>query len=332
MRRLDARRALRALALVGSFVSTLLAGSTATAQSLDDLQLRKASSATRLGFGFVGLIEGASGLNADRPEGYVSLFASPQLKVGPALRFKLNLSANAGLLARQENQGWFLDDWSLEVAHNRLAVLLRDHVTLSARARYYLPLSKASRDSGSYGQLRGYGKALATAGRWFFSSELSVFKGLHEYTTWAPDSTAGSEAWFQEAGRDFAVDNNSSYGFGEVLTAGATVLPGLDLSLTWGLYQDRRYQPDAGHGDEWGSSYLQRARATAWDHRFRFVLDATYCLGGIRRLPWAALKRTFVSLGYSIYAPQLQNEGHDRSLNPFNAKYALVYTDVSFIY
>jgi hypothetical protein len=67
------------------------------------------------------------------------------------------------------------------------------------------------------------------------------------------------------------------------------------------------------------------------------VSDATYNLGA---LPWLSpgrfrdkvLSRTFLSLGYYILAPQLQNGGRERSLNPFNPKYAKVYLDLMVIY
>ena len=94
---------------------------------------------------------------------------------------------------------------------------------------------------------------------------------------------------------------------------------------------------DEGHGDLSGSSFVTRPRITAWNHFFRFVADATYNLGA---LPWLSsgrlkdkvLSRTFLSLGYYILAPQLQNGGRERSLNPFNPKYANVYLDLMVVY
>ncbi len=304
----------------------------ADAQSLDDLELRKRSTKTRLGFGFLGLLETAAGFNRDRPELSNLLLLAPQLEIGDKMRLRLNVGLIANWLHRQENP-WDMTDVSIQFAHLNLYTERVTGVGFSGLVRYYFPTSKESRNNSSHGQLRAIGKASRAFGPVFLSLELNGQKYFSKYTTWNPASCTGLYC----GGFDEVIDNNASYGFGETLTATVTPLAGLDLSAIGGMYQARAYQPDEGHGDQWGSPDVQHPRSTTWAHSFRFVLDATYGLGSLPWLPRSSLKKTilsktFVSLGYSILAPQLQNGGRERSLNPFNPKYASAYLDVMVLY
>jgi hypothetical protein len=303
--------------------------SVSAAQSLDDLELRKRRRQTKIGFGVLGLVENAVGLNRDRPEGTTLFFVAPQLKIGDRMRLRLNAAFYASWLDRQPNP-WDFNDISLQFSHLGFYKDPWLGVSFSGYARYYLPTSKASRNADSYGQLRLTGKASrALFGRLFLAFELNGQKYFSRYTTWDTEDSYRS-------GRDEFIENNTSYGLGQTFTATVTTLPGLDVSAIYSLYQSRHYQPDEGHGDSSGSSYLDDPRRTLWVHSFRFILDATY---GIGNLPWvqrserlkgSLLSRTFVSLGYAILAPQL--EGDRRNLNPFNPKYASAYLDLLVVY
>jgi hypothetical protein len=43
------------------------------------------------------------------------------------------------------------------------------------------------------------------------------------------------------------------------------------------------------------------------------------------------LPNTYLSFGYSIYAPRLMNSGRESNLNPFDPLYAQLYFDIDFI-
>lgn len=321
--------------LVCGLLAALVA-STASAQSLDDLELRKRQRQAKIGFGVLGLVENAVGLNRDRPQGSTLFFVAPQLKIGDRMRLRLNAAFVACWLGRQANP-WDFNDISLQFSHLGFYKDPWAGIQFSGYGRYYLPTSKASRNAGSYGQLRLVGKASRSLfGRLYLAFELNGQKYFHRYTTWDTNESVGSADWYSGSGRDELIENNANFGLGQTLTATVTAMPGLDLSTIYGLYQTRQYQPGEGHGDSYGSSLLDDPRQTRWAHSFRMILDATY---GIGSLPWvqrserlksSLLSRTFVSLGYAILAPQL--DGDHRNLNPFNPKYASAYLDLMVIY
>jgi hypothetical protein len=306
-----------------------------SAQSLDDIELRKRKTQTKLGFGFLGLLDTSVGLNRNRPEVQNLLYLAPQLKIGDKMRARLNFGAIRNWLDRQDNP-WDLMDLSLQFSHLGFYTERHTGIAFSGYARWYFPTSKQSRDSGNIGQLRGVGKASRSFGPVYLSFELNLQKYFYRWTTWNTEESLGSEEWVRSAGRDGYIDNNASYGFGETFTAAVTALPGLDLSAIYGLMQTRPYQPDETHGDASGSTYLDSPRVTSWAHSFRLILDATYNLGALppiarsARLKDSLLAKTFVSLGYACLAPQLQN-GH-RDLNPFNPKYSYAYFDLMVLY
>jgi hypothetical protein len=314
-------------------LSLLLAAHPARAQSLEELELRKRTEQQSVGFGFLGIIETAAGLNRDRPEVSSLLLLAPQLKIGDRMRLRLNLGFVWTYLQRQPNPT-DLTDFSLQFAHLGLYREPWSQVLFSGYARWYFPTSKASRNASLYGQLRLVGRASRAFGPLYLALELNGQKYFHRHTTWATDETPGSADWLRSAGREDYLENNTSFGLGQTFTASLSPLRGLDLSLIWSFYQSRHYPADGGHADGYGSSYLERPRQTGWSHSYRFVADATYGLGA---LPWPegarwrrALCRIFLSLGYYSLAPQLQEGG--RRIDPFDPRYARLYFDLMVIH
>lgn len=321
------RRLLLAAIIILS--SALAIPRSATAQSLDDLELRKRQKQSRFGFGVLGLFETSTSLNRDRPTLTNLLYVAPQLKIGDRLRVRLNAGVYRHWLARQANP-WDLTDISLQVSH--LGIYREPHsgILLSGSLRYALPTSKTSRNAGSYGQLRGMFKLSRTLfSRLFLASEFSLFKSFHDKTTW--DTAEGDTGAFSGGGSyDAFVRNNLSYGFSEQLTASVKVFSGLDLSLIGALLQGRQYEGEAHAG--------LPARRTVWLHHMRFVIDATLSLGALAGVDskeasgaGKLLARSYLSLGYALFAPQLR-DGDGRSLNPFDARYASAYLDLLVIY
>ena len=308
------------------------------AQSPEDIELRKSAGQTKLRFGAIGVLEDSIGLNKDRPEHQMSLYVAPALKIGAAMRAQVNFRFGRDMLSRMDNYGWWYDDLSIEFAHNQIYKEPVTGITFSGRVRYYVPMSKQSRLEGSLGQLRGYLKTSVSLWKFYLAAELNGQKYFHKHTTWDTGETPGSSAWYHQGGRDEAIDNNSSFGFGETFTATFTPFDGLDLSVIWGLYQNRRYQPSKDHSADWGSSFLQDARWTTWSHNAKFIADVTYGIGAIpgistsEVLKDSVLNNFYLSAGYYSLAPQLQLEGAKRSLNPFNPKYASIYFDLTFVY
>ncbi|MBI5525072.1 MAG: hypothetical protein HY897_01980 [Deltaproteobacteria bacterium] len=310
------------------------------AQSIEDIQLKKeAGEKTTLGFGFLSTLEGAAGLNRDRPEYLATIYLAPQLKIGATMRAQLNVTVNRAALDRQDNAyGWYQDDFSLEFGHLKIWQEKRSGIALSASARYYIPVSKMSRDANSYGQARGYLKLSTTLWKFYLAAEGNVQKYFNEYTTWDTSEQPGTTDWFRQAGKDEYIENNTDYGFGETYTLGFSALEGLDLSLIWAMYQSRRYPTGVRNGDISGSSYLQEPRWTTWSHMYRFAADATYGIGAIpavassEMLKDSLLSNLYVSFGYNILAPQLKRGGAERNLDPFDPKFAALYFDLTFVY
>ncbi len=322
------------------FILMLLIPSFLIAQSLEDIQLKKKEEKPPMfDMGFLGTLEGSAGLNADRPEYYSVVYVAPQLKIGQFMRFQLNMTMNRAILERQENAfSWTPEDFSFEFAHLRIFQEPFTKISFSARARYYIPTSKPSQDAGSYGQLRGYVKASYTVWRLYLAAEFNAQKYFNEYYTWDTKEETGTQKWYHQAGKDEYIENNTSYGFGETYTASVNITDGLDFSLIWGMYQSQKYSPDDGHPEASGSSYLQLPRNTVWGHTYRFAADLTYGIGNIpfirdsEVLKGTPVPNMYISLGYSIFAPQLKNGGRESNLNPFDPKYAQVYADLSLIF
>lgn len=310
------------------------------AQSLEDIQLKKKEEKPPvLDMGFLGTLEGSMGLNIDRPEYYSIVYVAPQLKIMQYMRLQLNMTMNRAILERQDNAfSWTPEDFSLEFAHLRVFQEHFTKISISARARYYIPTSKRSQDANSYGQFRGYIKLSYVIWRLYLAAEFNAQKYFNEYYTWNTDEEPGTEKWYHQAGRDEYVENNTSYGFGETYTASINIIEGLDFSLIWGMYQSCKYSPDEGHIESSGSSYLKLPRNTVWDHTYRFAIDLTYGIGTLpviknsQSLKGTPIPNLYISFGYSIFAPQLKNGGRESNLNPFDPLYSQLYADLSFIF
>ena len=332
-----AGRGKRQRLVVGLGLLGLACSRVAQAQSIDDLELRKRQAQTKIRFGLLGVLETAASLNADRPTLTNFLFVAPQLKIGDRWRLRLNMGAYRHWLARQANP-WDFSDLSLQLTDLKLYRERLSGILLSGYLRYSLPTSKASRNADSYGQLRAQLKlSRALGSRLFLAVELGGHKNFHRLTAWSPSSGQSADSWTHAGFYDAYVENNVSFGFDESLTFGVSLLRALDFNLVAGLYQQRQYDgADAG---------ARGARQTTWLHYQRFVVDLTANLGGLLRPAGNArsdrqstsgpssslLSMSYLSLGYALFAPQLR-DGLDRSLNPFDPRYAAAYLDLMVIY
>jgi hypothetical protein len=325
-------RALGYRHLIGLLAATLLLqhAAVAQAQSLDDLELRKRKRQARVSFGMLGLLETSTSLNRDRPTLTNLLFVAPQLKIGDRLRLRANLGVFRHWLDRQPNP-WDLTDWSLQLSHLGLYREKHSGLLLSGYLRYAFPTSKASRNAGSYGQLRGMLKVSRSFLRRFFVAlELTGRKNFHGTTSWDTSDQQPGASWSSAGSFDAFVQNNVSFGFGQTLTGSASLLPGIDFNAIFGLLQGRQYAAEPRDG--------LPARQTRWQHAMRFVLDLTLSLGPLSKIDIkrggfgrGLLARSFVSFGYALFAPQLRGE-MGRSLNPFDPRFASLYLDLIVVY
>jgi hypothetical protein len=301
---------------------------------MDSIELRKSRhSKLKLGFAFIGLYEQSVGTNADRPDVTSWLYLAPQLKIGDKLRARINFGFMKYWLDRQDNP-WDMMDIQLQLGHLRLYREKYTGIDFSGHLRYYIPVSKQSRNEGSYGQLRGTAKMARTFGKKFYASfEFNLQKYFHRYTTWSTDETQGATDWYRTADRSDYVDNNADYGMGETFLGTFSPIDGLDLSVIYGLMQTRQYEGGSA-SDRYGSS-LVNGRMTRWVYGSRLYLDATACLS---LLPWwkdsyakqQILNRSYVSVGYANISPQLYN-GHTH-YTPFDPIFGYAYLDLMFMY
>lgn len=304
--------------------------SEARAQSIDDLELRKRKKQGRIGFGLLGLFETATSLNGDRPTLTNLLFLAPQMKIGDRIRLRLNAGLIRNWLDRQPNP-WDMTDLSLQLSHLGFYREKHSGLLFSGYLRYAFPTSKASRNAESYGQLR----AMLKVSRSFFSRlfvalEVTGRKNFHRYTTWNTSDQQTAPSWTGGGAFDAYVQNNISYGFAQTLTTSLSVIQGLDFNAIFGLRQGRQYAADAVDG--------RPARQTRWEHQIRFVLDLTASLGALTEVDTKAggfgrglLARSFVSVGYALFAPQLRG-GMGGDLNPFDPRFASLYLDLMVVY
>jgi hypothetical protein len=302
---------------------------------MDDIELRKARAArVKLGFAFIGLYETSFGLNRDRPEGTSLFYLAPQLKIGEKMRARLNFGFMANYFLDTQSNPWDFMDLQLQLGHLGLYREKHTGVDFSGHVRYYVPISKASREAGSFGQLRGTGKLSRTFwNKLYLAFELNLQKYFARYTTTStlvPEP--GTVEWKHHGARDEYIENNASYGFGETFTVTYTPIPGLDLSVIYGLMQARQFGGSDEH-PEWALD--GRARMTRWDYATRLYLDATV---GLSMLPWwkgkffrdQILERTYLSIGYANLSPQLW-DGHTH-YTPFDPRFAQAYLDLMILY
>ena len=291
------------------------------AQSIEELELRQAEEEAfereegtealglPLGFGLQAILENGTGINRDRPTSYTFLYLAPQLKLLGTLRFQANLGLIVNHLAREPNP-WNLTDWALQLSDLSIWKERVSGINVSGYLRYSFSSSVESRNHDRYGVLRANLKLGRSIGPFYLSAELNGLRFFHRYTTSDPSR------WIEEGN----MVSNPEWGLNERVTIGYSPTSRLTLSVVWAMTQLSDYE---GSGSELSGSLFARARSTdIWEHTFNCVLDMTYSLGDA----------VYLSGGYSILAPQIQNGGHDRSIDPFNPKYGQVYVDLVLLY
>lgn len=293
------------------------------AQSLEELELKKSAGeedgagGLNLGFGVTALLENGTGLNRDRPDSSTLLMLSPQLKAFKTVRLQADLRLLMNHLERAENP-WDLPDWGLKLADLQIWKDPWAGIGLSGYVSYSFPTSIGSRNRTRYGVARANLKLGRSFGPVYVSAEANGMRYFHEYTS--SDTTE-----WQEEGN---IQNNPGWGLNQRYTLSYSPTQRLSLSLIWSMTQLFDAQADDdGAEDPWalsssGGSYSSSRLTDVAEHSYLAVADMTYGLSD----------NLFVAAGYAAQAPQLQNGGHDRSLNPFNPKYSQLYVDLMFIY
>lgn len=306
----------------------LLAGGSgeARAQSLEDLELKKAEAKRKaallkkkkktwkddLAFGFLGIAETATGINRDRPTVYTLLWAAPQFKYKNIYRLQLNMGFYGYYLDRDPNP-WDLTDWSLQLSALRLYREKVTKLSFSGNLRYYMPTNKKSRNNDSHGALRALFKVTRSWWKLYFGLELMAYYYFSKYATTDPDR------WWDQN----YMQSNPWATLAQRIIISYAPIKRLTLSFLWTWYQTMDHYPTEPY-DGVGSSFVadRPRRNNKWDYSWACIFDVTVNV-------W---KYFHVALGYSIFAPALQNSGADVSYNPFDAKYGQVYLDLMMIY
>ena len=307
------------------------------AQSLEDLELKKAAKKKKaakskakkdpaggvkkkmqvkkksdFSFGFLGIAETAASINRDRPSVFTLLWLAPQLKYKQIYRLQLNMGFYGYYLDRDPNP-WDLTDWSLQLSALRLYKEKYSGIALSGNFRYYMPTSKNSRNNGSDGSVRALLKLTRSVWKLYFGLELMFYYYFSKYTTADPDR------WWDPS----YIDSNPQATLAQRAIVSYTPIKKLTFSFLWTWYQSQDYAPDKAY-EGVGSSLVNEdpRKNDLWDYSWSCIFDVTYNV-------WSHF---YVAGGYSIFAPALQNGGHDVSYNPFNPKYGQVYLDLIMIY
>ncbi len=294
----------------------------AGAQSLEEIELKKAEeegggSGLGLGFGVTALLENGTGLNRDRPDSSTLLMLSPQLKAFKTVRLQADMRLLMNHLERAENP-WDLPDWGIKLADLMIWKEPFSGIGLSGYVSYSFPTSVGSRNRTRYGVARANLKLGRSFGPVYVSAEANGLRYFHKYTTTDPNQ-------WQEEGN---MVSNPGWGLNQRYTLSYSPTQRLSLSLIWSMTQAFDATADSeGNEDPWALSTSTGAYGTSRhsdvaDHSWLAVADMTYGLSD----------NLYVAAGYAAQAPQLQNGGHDRSLNPFNPKYSQLYVDLMFIY
>lgn len=298
----------------------------ARAQTLEDQELKKAEKEKRrlaalkkkiklkeqFKFGFLGILETASGINRDRPTVYNLLWLAPQLKYKQIYRLQLNMGLYGYYLSRDPNP-WDLTDWSLQLSDLLIYQEKKTKLGFSGNIRYYLPTSKKSRNQNSRGALRALFKVTRTVWKLYFGVELMF------YYYFSRLATADPERWWDPE----YMESNPQATLAQRIIVSYSPLKQLTFSFLWTWYQTQDYSPDEPYTGVGSTLVSGRPRINdKWDYSWSCIFDVTYNV-------W---KYFYIAAGYSIFAPALQNGGADVSYNPFNAKYGQVYLDLMMIY
>ncbi len=320
----------RALIIIGCL--TLLVGGvrSASAQSLEDIELKKAK-ALKLKkqkksvwkdfkFGFLGIVETAAGINADRPEVATLLYFVPQLKYKIRYRLQLNMGFYGYYLNRSTNP-WDFTDWSLQAsALNFWKDKKYTKIALSANLRYYIPLSVKSRFNNRRGALRGMIKATRAVWKLYFGFEFAAYYHFAKYTTTNTAMEAASSNIVMSEGM---IVSNTQAMLSQRLIVSYTPWKRLTLSFLWTFYQMWGYQPSSAYQGV-GSTLVtdETRRVDVVDHAYSAIFDATF----------SVYKWFYIALGYSAFAPVRKGYASGDSWNPFDPLYGQVYLDLMMIY
>lgn len=319
----------RAVILIGCLA--LLAGGarSAAAQSLEDLELKKAK-ALKLKkqksvwkdfkFGFLGIVETASSVNADRPEVATLLYFVPQLKYKVRYRLQLNMGFFGYYLTRSENP-WDLTDWSIQAsALNFWQDKKYTKIALSANLRYYIPLSISSRFNDRRGALRGLLKATRAVWKLYFGFEFGAYYHFAKYTTTDTSMEDTASGVLMTEG---LILSNTQATLSERIIISYMPWKRLTLSFLWTFYQMWGYRPTSTYEGVGSTLITDEIRKNdVVNHSFSAIFDATFSI----------YKWFYVALGYSCFAPVQKGYASGNSWNPFDPLYGQVYLDLMMIY
>ena len=175
--------------------------------------------------------------------------------------------------------------------------------------------------------LRALLKATRSVWKLYFGVEFMAYYHFAKYTTTDTGmvntdgsiATDGSDAVYMSPDQ---VISNTQATLAQRIIISYMPWKRLTLSFLWTWYQMFGYQPGESNNAA-GSTYAQEPRRNdVVEHQWSCIFDATF----------SVYKGFFVALGYSAFAPALQNLGAKVSYNPFDAKYGQVYLDLMMIY
>lgn len=308
------RRPLLRQVTVALLMTGLLGAPRAVAQGVADVEARKSveSEDSKFDFGFFGVLETATGLNADRPEVGSLLQVAPQLKYREIYRLQLNMGFLWNYLDRAVNP-WDFTDWSLQLSDLRLLHEDRFGLNLSGNLRYYIPMSVASRNADSRGALRGLAKVDLPVWRLNFGVNLMGLYRFAKYTTADPTRWTDPDKML----------SNGMVSFGEGFEIGYSPIDRINIGLSWTFYQHQDYHPSQPY-DGSGSSFIadEPRQNDVWEHTWAAGAEVSVNV-------W---KPFHVALGYSSASPVLLEHRRGVHYNPFDAQAAQVYVDLVMIY
>lgn len=296
---------------------TLLLPAPAAAQSLEDLQLKRAEEeakakekgAIKVDLGIQGVLETTEAVNRDRPSSATSLTVIPELRLNGIYAFQIIANGLVNHLSRDANP-WDLPDWSLQFSDRRIYKEENTGITFSGSLRYSFPTSIASRVADTYGSLRAAGRASWGAGPFSLGFEFAGARYFAKYTT------SDTSRWLEEDN----IGNNTAWSLTQRYSATWMATSQLAFTLYWIMQQAADYEGEAA--PMYGSLADTPRDTSVWEHYYTGYLDGTYAFNDNWNL----------SAGYFLSAPQLQNGGAIVSLNPFNPKYGQLYVDLVFMY
>ena len=292
----------------------LLPASNIFALSLEDIELKekKDKDNSDFGVGVIGLYETGASINKDRPSFYNMFWVAPQLKYKQTYKLQLNMGLYKYYLNRSVNP-WDLTNWAIQFSD--LAIYKEKYTDLlfAGDLRYHLPTSKNSRNNDSYGSFRALLRVSRAYWKMNFKTEFMGYWHFSKY------NTSDTSRWWGE----YNIASNPWITLGQKLEASYSPIEDLSLTATWTFYQVQDYYPEKAYQGT-GSTFITEnpRKNDLWDFNFDCYLDVNYHV----------YKWFYVSAGYAVYAPVLQNGGHNASYNPFDAKFGNMYLDVLFVY